>query len=60
MIEVYDAKQSEEGWLELDIRSVDLEGAGKIYIDLDEIEELKARRSAETDALERAKKLLGG
>lgn len=60
VVDTYEGRGSAEGWLELDVKSVDIEGAGKIFIDLDEVEGLKARRSQESDALQQAKRLLGG
>jgi len=56
----YEGKSSEAGWLVLDITAMDLEGVGKIYIDLADVAAVKERRQKETDALEQAKKLLGG
>jgi hypothetical protein len=52
--------KSDEGWLVLDIGSVELEGVKKLYIDLHDIAEVKGRKSKEMEALEKAKRLLGG
>ena len=52
--------QSEEGWLVLDVRNVDLEGVGQIYISLEDVRELKAKGDQQTDLLKQARSLLGG
>jgi hypothetical protein len=52
--------QSEEGWLVLDVRNVDLEGVGQIFISLEDVRELKAKGDQQTDLLKQARSLLGG
>lgn len=52
--------KSDEGWLVLNIGNVELEGVTKLYIDLREVDEIKQRASKESDALNKARKLLGG
>lgn len=54
----HEGKGTEQGWLVLDIRALDLEGVSKIYIDLSEVEKVKQKRVKEGDALQRARKLL--
>jgi hypothetical protein len=56
----YKGNKSDEGWLVLNIGNMELEGVSKLYIDLRDIDEVKQRSSKESDALERAKRLLGG
>ena len=56
----YQGNESEEGWLILNIGNVELEGVNKIYIDLRDVEEVRERKSKESDALNRAKRLLSG
>jgi len=56
----YQGQTSEAGWLVLNIANLDLEGVSKIYIDLRDVEEIRAGKSKESEALEKAKKLLGG
>lgn len=56
----YQGRTSEAGWLVLNIANLDLEGVSKIYIDLSDVEEVKSRKSKESEALEKARKLLGG
>ena len=56
----YGGDHSEEGWLLLDVKSVDLEGVSQIAIDLAEVRELKAKGDQQNEALKRARSLLGG
>lgn len=56
----YQGNKSDEGWLVLNIGNLELEGVNKIYIDLREIDAIKKHAEKESDALEQAKKLLGG
>ena len=37
----HDGSVSEAGWLELDVKAVDLEGVSKIFIDLAEVDRLR-------------------
>lgn len=60
LVDSYDGKSSSEGWLELNVHAVDIEGAAKLYVNLDDVKLLKDRQSKESDALQQAKKLLGG
>lgn len=60
LLETYSGKESEAGWLELNVAAVDIEGASKVLINLDEVAALKLKRSNQSDALEEARKLLGG
>jgi hypothetical protein len=57
---VYQGNKSDEGWLILNIGNVELEGVNKIYIDLSEVQEVKQKASKESEALDQAKRLLGG
>lgn len=60
IIEVLDGKRPERGWLELNVAAVDIEGASKIHINLDEVLQLQAGRDASSDAARKARELLGG
>ena len=51
---------SEEGWLLLDVKSVDLDGVSQIVINLADVQELKAKGDQQSEALKRARNLLGG
>lgn len=57
---VYQGNKSDEGWLILNIGNVELEGVTKIYVDLRDVEAVRERAAEKTDALTRAKQLLGG
>jgi len=56
----YQGNVSDEGWLILSIGNVELEGVTKIYIDLQDLNEIKGKSAKESEALNKAKKLLGG
>ncbi|MCL6630699.1 MAG: hypothetical protein K6U00_13980 [Armatimonadetes bacterium] len=56
----YRGDKSDEGWLILNIGNVELEGVSKIYIDLRDVEEVKEHSAKSSEALEQAKRLLGG
>lgn len=53
-------KESEKGWLVLNLGTLDLEGVSRIYINLDVVEELKAGAQRHAEVLERMRTLLGG
>ena len=36
--------KSEEGWLEIDLRAIDLEGLSKIYVNLSDVARIKQKR----------------
>ena len=52
--------RSEEGWLVLDVRNVDLEGVSQIFISLADVRELKAKGDQPVDLLKQVRSLLGG
>jgi hypothetical protein len=54
------AGHSEDGWLILDVRNVDLDGVSQIVINLADVRELKAKGDEQADLLARARRLLGG
>lgn len=56
----YQGNKSDEGWLILNIGNVELDGVSKIYIDLNDIDSIKAKAAKENDALKRARLLLSG
>ena len=53
-------RSSEKGWLVLSLGALDLEGVSRIYINLDDVDDLKQRGERRTEALERMRSLLGG
>jgi hypothetical protein len=56
----YGGDRSEEGWLLLEIRDVDLEGVSQIAIRLADVLALQAQGDQQDEALKRARALLGG
>jgi len=52
--------RSADGWLVLDVRNVDLEGVGQIYISLADVRELKTKGDQQAGLLKQARNLLGG
>jgi len=43
---------SQEGWLEIDIRAVDLEGVTKLYVNLDDLARVKEKRDTAASAMD--------
>jgi len=41
----YRGTPSEEGWLEIDIKAVDIEGISKIYVNLDDVARMRTKRA---------------
>lgn len=60
IVETWDGRENQNGYLELNVAAVDIEGASKITINLDEVEALRGQRSAESESLKQARRLLGG
>lgn len=56
----YKGEKTDEGWLVLDIGNMELEGVTKLEIDLRDVETVKQRKGKESDALDDARRLLGG
>ena len=56
----YQGNKSEEGWLILDIGNMELEGVTKLYIDLQDIGDIKSKKSKASETVSDLKKLLGG
>lgn len=57
---VFEGKSPENGWLVLDISKLDLDGVARLYVSLDDVEAVRLSRDNEADALDQARKLLGG
>jgi hypothetical protein len=53
-------KESQNGWLVLDVKALDLEGVTKIYLNMDDVDAVQDRKAASEAEAERLKKLLGG
>jgi hypothetical protein len=56
----YGGDLSEDGWLLLDVRDVDLEGVSQIVISLADVKEVQAKGDEQAELLKRARSLLGG
>jgi hypothetical protein len=56
----YPGKTDNEGWIVLDVTNTDLEGVNKIYIALEDIQNVKEKGDAADDQLKKARALLGG
>ena len=57
---IYQGNKSDEGWLIINIGNVELEGVNKVYIDLKDVKWVKEKASKESEALDNARRLLGG
>lgn len=54
----YQGRESETGWLVLDVKNLDLDGVSQIYINMDDIEQLKKRSGQDQDLLDKMRNLL--
>lgn len=54
----HEGKQSEKGWLVLDVRGLDLDGVNSIVIPIEDIEKLQEEPQQQTNPLEQLHKLL--
>lgn len=54
----YQGNKSDSGWLVLDIGNMELEGVNKLYIDLNDVETIKERKTKAGDAFSEAMRLL--
>ncbi len=60
LTESFNGREAQNGWLVLNISKTDIEGVNKIYINLDDLEQLRLESASRKSALQRAKELLGG
>ncbi len=44
--------KSEDGWLEINLRAIDLEGVTKIYVDLSDVARVKEKRDEAASVLD--------
>ena len=51
---------SNEGWLEIDIRAVDMDGVTKLYVNLDDVASVKTKRDAAASAMDAWDAKFGG
>jgi len=49
----FEGKDSPAGWLEINLKGLDLDGVTKLYVDMADIEGLRARQGAADDLLKR-------
>lgn len=56
----YLGKTEPDGWIVLDLTGAELDGVGKLYLCMDDIQKLKARGDVTSDRLKQARSLLGG
>lgn len=56
----YQGKSDPKGWIVLDLKGVDLEGATALYLPMEDIQKLKEGGDTATDRLKQARALLGG
>jgi hypothetical protein len=54
----YEGRTSDDGWLVLDFTKLDVEGIGKVYVDLAQVHKLEQEKSGQKDLLEKTKNLL--
>jgi hypothetical protein len=48
----YRGVQSEEGWLEIDIKAVDIEGVSRLYVNLDDVAKQRKKRDEAASLLD--------
>jgi hypothetical protein len=48
----YGGVSSKEGWLEIDIRAVDLDGVTKLYVNLDDVASVRSKRDVAASAMD--------
>jgi hypothetical protein len=56
----YEGRDSPAGWLEINLKGLDLDGVTRLYIDLADIEGLRSKRGEADDLLKRLRGSLGG
>jgi hypothetical protein len=60
LTDTYQGKSDPEGWIMLDLKGFDLEGATKLYLSLADIQKLRAGGDVQAAKLAQARALLGG
>ena len=56
----YDGKASDQGYLVLDLKGLDIEGATSLVLDVSDVEAAREAGDQQSDALKKARDLLGG
>jgi hypothetical protein len=59
-ITTHDGKRSEKGYLQLDLKGLDIEGANALVLEMEDVETARAAGDKQDDALKKARDLLGG
>lgn len=60
LTKTYQGKTDNEGWIVLDISALDMEGAKKLYLPIEDIKRAQAQGDKAADKLKQARALLGG
>jgi hypothetical protein len=58
-VTTYQGKDDPDGWITLDIKGADLEGAGKVYLSMADIQSLRSGGGKAAEKLQQARSLLG-
>jgi len=56
----FEGRDSPAGWLEINLKGLDLDGVTRLYIDMRDLEGLRSRQSEADDLLKRLRGSLGG
>jgi hypothetical protein len=59
LIHTHEGRQSEKGWLVLDVRGLDLDGVNALVIPIEEIERLQEGSQQQANPLAQLQNLLG-
>lgn len=60
IVSSHGGQESEKGWLVLNLGTLDLEGITRIYVNLDDVADVRKHGERHSDVLERMRSLLGG
>ena len=55
----FEGRDSPAGWLEINLKGLDLEGVTKLYLDLADLEGLRSRQGEAEDLLKKLRGTLG-
>jgi len=58
-VTTFKGKDDPEGWIVLDLKGADIEGATKVYLSMVEIQNLKQRGNRAEEKLQEARSLFG-
>lgn len=59
IVHAHEGRQSEKGWLLLDVKGLDLDGVNSIVIPMEDIEKLQETPQASSNPFEQLQTLLG-